>query len=455
MSESKTQEPWNIVASLAESGNTAELEKYLDSLARSEKALVVSRLDEEIHKKVVDCLSTEAAAELMEDLYDDQAADLIDDLPTVRAAAIVDEMASDEQADVLGRLQVERAEAILREMNPEEAEDARRLLQSPEDTAGGLMITEFLAFCESKQVCDVFKDLRKHGHEYSDYEVHYIYVVSSDGRLSGVLPLWKLIKSAKNIRLGNIALKNPVHVTERTSLDELKDVIDHYDFIGVPVVDDQGHLVGVVRRKAVLEAIDKLDNRTFLNFSGIVGGEELRSMPLFSRSFHRLSWLTINILLNIMAASVILLYQETLAAVIALAVFLPIISDMSGCSGNQAVAVSIRELSLGQIKPHEILRVLSKEAAVGLLNGIVLGVLIGTVAYVWKHNMYLGLVVGGALALNSLFAVCLGGLIPLLLRGLKMDPALASSPILTTITDMCGFFLVLNFASATLPKLSH
>jgi magnesium transporter len=139
--------------------------------------------------------------------------------------------------------------------------------------------------------------------------------------------------------------------------------------------------------------------------------------------------------------------------VIALAVFLPIISDMSGCSGNQAVAVSMRELSLNIIKPFEVFRVWWQEVTVGLINGSVLGILVGLAAWLWKGNLYLGLVVGGALALNTVMAVSLGGSIPLILKRLGMDPALASSPILTTITDMFGFFLVLSFATAVLPLL--
>jgi magnesium transporter len=127
---------------------------------------------------------------------------------------------------------------------------------------------------------------------------------------------------------------------------------------------------------------------------------------------------------------------------------------MSGCSGNQAVAVSIRELSLGLVRPHEFMRVVGKESLVGLLNGLVLGALLGTVAAVWQHNLTLGLVVGGALLLNTVLAVTLGGLIPLALKGLKQDPALASGPILTTVTDMFGFFLVLSFATAALDRLT-
>jgi len=158
--------------------------------------------------------------------------------------------------------------------------------------------------------------------------------------------------------------------------------------------------------------------------------------------------------LNVLAASVIAAYQETLSAVIALAVFLPIISDMSGCSGNQAVAVSIRELTLGLIRPYEYLRVVVKEGAVGIMNGIALGILLGGLAFIWKQNVYLSLVVGAALALNTVVAVLIGGLVPLALKALRLDPALASGPILTTVTDMCGFFLVLSMASAVLPRLA-
>jgi len=194
--------------------------------------------------------------------------------------------------------------------------------------------------------------------------------------------------------------------------------------------------------------------RMYREAQGIIGGEELRSMPLLLRARRRLSWLSVNIVLNIIAASVIALHQDTLEAVIALAVFLPIISDMSGCSGNQAVGVSMRELTLGLVRPTELWRTLMKEVSVGLINGFVLGVLIGGVALVWQGNIYLGLVVGSALMLNTIVAVAIGGSVPLVLKRFKTDPAIASGPILTTITDMCGFFIVLNFASLMLSRLT-
>ncbi len=138
---------------------------------------------------------------------------------------------------------------------------------------------------------------------------------------------------------------------------------------------------------------------------------------------------------------------------IALAVFLPIVSDMSGCSGNQAVAVSMRELTLGVVNVRDVMRVWWQEAQVGLINGLALGVLLGLAGYLWKGNVMLGIVVGGALAINTLVAVSLGGTVPLLLKRYGADPAVASGPILTTVTDMCGFFLVLGFATLALPYL--
>ena len=171
------------------------------------------------------------------------------------------------------------------------------------------------------------------------------------------------------------------------------------------------------------------------------------------RSRRRLAWLSANIILNIIAASVISAYEETLAAVIAIAVFLPMVSDMSGCSGNQAVAVTMRELALGLARPSDALRVWRKEVVVGLINGVALGLLIGLVAWVWKGNPYLGLVIGIALALNTLIAVSIGGVVPLLLKRFGQDPAVASGPLLTTVTDMAGFFLVLSLATVFLPLL--
>ena len=240
----------------------------------------------------------------------------------------------------------------------------------------------------------------------------------------------------------------PVHVSVEASLSDLVRLFEDEGFMGVPVVAAGGRLQGIVERTAVEVARSRQTKNSFLRLSGIVGGEEFRAAALSHRLIRRLAWLGPNIVLNIIAASVIALYQDTLQHAIALAVFLPIVSDMSGCSGNQAVAVSIRELSLGLIKPAEFGRVFLKESTLGLVNGLILGVSLGAVAFLWKGDHQLSFVVATALAINTVMSVVLGGSIPLVLRQARIDPALASGPILTTITDMFGFFLVLSLAQS-------
>jgi len=445
---------WDQLEVIVEAADPDAAHEFLRELPPGETARLVAQLSDSEQHEFITLLHDTDAASLMESLPELQAAQLLAALPAEQAAQIFDEMESDEQVDLLDQMTDEQSEAILEEMDPDEAENVRFLAKYDSNSAGGLMITEFLAFEESATVDDVLKDLRRNAEEYAEYNVQYIYVLDHDKQLIGVLRLRDLLLAPPTKAIARLMIANPVSVADLTTLEDLQHIFDGRPLFGLPVVDAAGALVGVVRRSDIEEAGEEQAGRTFLRFAGILGGEELRSLPLKTRCGRRLSWLSINIVLNIVAASVISMYEETLSAVIALAVFLPMVSDMSGCSGNQAVAVSTRELVLGVIKPGDFLHVFRKEFTLGLLNGIALGVLLGIVALVWKGMPALGLVVGGALAANTLIAVCLGALIPLLLKGFKLDPALASGPILTTLTDMCGFFLVLSFAQLLLPWLT-
>lgn len=213
----------------------------------------------------------------------------------------------------------------------------------------------------------------------------------------GVVSLRGLLTAKRSSNLTEIMV-TPLTVPVDMPLEQLEDIFNDYPFLGVPVVDADSLLVGVISRSAVADAVLERSESESLKRQGVVG-DELRSMPTWLRSRRRFAWLSANIVLNIVAASVISAYEDTLSAVIALAVFLPMVSDMSGCSGNQAVGVTMRELSLGLVRPMDAFRVWLKEISVGVINGIALGVLIGVVAWVWKGNPALGLVIGAALAL--------------------------------------------------------
>jgi magnesium transporter len=448
------RKPWETLEKLIATNEADRVLAFLDSIRAAETALAISRLSPEIQLRLFNLLSPADAAEVIEDLSETQAADLVEDLPPRQAAAILEELDSDHKVDVLGEIDQKSAAAILAQMTPAEAHEARQFLRYPSESAGGIMISEFLAYRQDQQLGDVLDDLQRHSEAYADYDVQYLYVTDAQSRLVGVLRMRDLLFVARDTPLAQIMIADPLRLPVSAGLRELRNFFEDHKFFGVPVVDYDNRLVGVVLPEDVQEAARKRSIRQFLGFSGIVGGEEFRSMPLPVRAGRRLSWLTLNILLNILSASVIAIYQDTLAAAIALAVFLPMVSDMSGCSGNQAVAVSLRELSLGLIRPTEFWRVLGKEASLGVVNGVILGLLLGVVAWLWKGNAFLGLVVGGALAANTLVAVSLGGFLPLLLKRLKLDPALISSPLLTTVTDMCGFFLIFSLATLILPQLS-
>jgi magnesium transporter len=430
----------------------AEIERLRAELRPADLALLLTRLGEAPRQRLLAALAPDQARDVLGLLPDVHASQMLESLEPRAAAAIVEEMTSAERADVLADMDARHRDSIGDYLEPDTAADMRRLVQYPALVAGGLMITEFLAYQSSHTAAEVVDDMRRNADRYRDYDVQYAFVVEPDGRLVGVLRLRDLLLANPHATLQALMIPDPLTVGDWADLDHLGRFFDAHPWYGVPVVDEYHRMLGVVQRTAVAGAIGDRADVDYLKSQGIVR-EELRTMPLWVRSRRRLAWLSANVGLNIIAASVIAWYQETLAQVIALAVFLPIISDMSGCSGNQAVAVSMRELTLGLLRPGEFPRVWLKEIGVGLINGLALGLLIAAVAWAWKGNPMLGLVVGAALGTNTLIAVLLGGSLPLVMRLLKLDPALASGPILTTITDLCGFVLVLSLAAAAMPFL--
>jgi magnesium transporter len=450
MSEPIPREPWTELQELCRAGDSRRLTRFLEELSGTELALALSRVNQDDRRKVMTAIPSARAAEILEAIPPAQATGLVDDLHVEEAARIVGAMESANQADLLGDLAPAEAAAILFEMDPQDARAAKELLAYAPDTAGGLMKTEFLRFRTDSTIGGVLEDLRANGEAYSDYAIQYGYVVSESGKLLGVLRLRDILFAARGWRVDEAMIRDPLLVPAESGLENLEELFEEHAFVGLPVVDEDGRMLGVVERRAVREAREMQAGETLLKVSGIVGGEEIRSMPLRIRSMRRLSWLSANIVLNVIAASVIAFYEDTLRSVIALAVFLPIISDMSGCSGNQAVTVSIRELALGLVKPNEVRRVLGTELSLGAINGLVLGSFLGGIAFLWKGNPFLGLVVGGALMVNTIISVALGGSLPLLLKRMGRDPALSSAPILTTVTDLLGFLIVLSGATMLL-----
>ena len=405
--------------------------------------------------KLFSIIPEEMAAQLLCGALDNHLMDyVLLKLKRPQAAKILKYVPSDVLVDTFRALKPKVVKNILQHFEPEMREEVKGLIKYEDDTAGGLMITEYLEYYSHQTTNDIRKDLEKNAETYKNYDVQYTYIVNKNKKLLGVIPLRELFFSSKNTLLIEILHKKIITIPIISNIEQIRNYFNDHSYLAFPVVDENHKLLGVLKRDSVEHFLKRETEQEFLKLTGIMGGEESHSMPIPLRSAKRLSWLSINILLNFMAASVIIFYQDTLAQAITLAVFLPIISDMSGCSGNQSVAVTLRELALGWLQPKEIFRVLIKESILGLLNGIVLGCIIALIAFFWKENIYLGMVVGTALACNTVIAVCLGSAIPIVLKLFKIDPAIASGPLLTTITDMVGFLLVFVFATQFLHQLT-
>lgn len=452
MPESRNKLRRREIESLLESRDIKALSDICLSLDAKEISHLIDHMNRDDRLELITILPPDVAAVVIDEIPFFQATELFSEMTARNAAAIIHELHSDDQADYIGELEDQEAEAILSEMPADEAADVRKLIEYDPDSAGGLMTTEIITLDENSTVAEAVTHLRKNREAYSYYQVRYLFVHDSKSHYRGIVKMQDLLLESPSRKLRSMLKEEPA-IELDVELDELMSIFEKSEYFGIAVVDEKRKIAGAVIRTSVLEAGAEKLAIEHLESQGIVGGDELRSMPVWLRSRRRLAWLSVNILLNIVAASVIAFHQDILSSVIALAVFLPIISDMSGCSGNQAVAVSMRELSLGTVRPGEVFRVLRQELSVGVINGLALGLLIAIAAWFWKGNIYLGLVAGAALCINTLVAVSIGGTVPLILKGFDIDPALASGPILTTITDMIGFLLALTFASMMLSQL--
>lgn len=335
--------------------NAEKIAKLLAPLHHTEALRQLLELSTDERDFVLGLVPVELAAALIAEAPNEMAVGLVERLDPERAAEILEELGSDVQADVIGELDTDDAEAILSEMDAEDAADVRRLAAFDDDVAGGLMVAHVFKFLDTDTVGKVLRDLATGDEEFERYRGQHPYITDQSGVLCGVVSLRGLLTAKRSASLQSIMVPAQA-VSVDTTLEQLEDLFNEHPFLGVPVVDGAGVLVGAVSRSAVAEAVLERTESESLKRQGVVG-DELRSMPTWLRSRRKLAWLSANIVLNMIAASVISAYEETLLAVIAIAVFLPMVSDMSGCSGNQAVGVTMRELSLGLVRPKDAFKV--------------------------------------------------------------------------------------------------
>ena len=440
---------------LLESRDASALVEFMRSLPPSDTSITVTNLSEEdqdIFWTLLIAEDSDLAADLAEHFPDDYAEDLIEDLDSDSAAKLLDRFDSDEQYEILSRLDEEQSEEILEKMSVEESDDVERRLKYERFTAGGMMMTEILKYPQGVSRQDIINDLRDNYDKHRSYEHRYLFEVDAQGNLTGTIPMRKFAYAPLDWDRDALYGRHVDPVQAVTDLEDVRSIFDRVDHSVVPVIDENGLLLGALTRASVQEAIAKRQEEQMMQWGGLISGEELRIMPFSSRCLKRLAFLLPSILLSYLAVGVIAMYEPVIKQISVLAVFLPMVANLSGAAGNQAVAVSIRELTLGLIDKRHLTRVLGKEVLLGLINGMAIGLILGAITYLMRpeESFLLPIVIGLSYTLSSVVAVCVGGCLPLLLKRLDDDPAMLSSPMLTTLTDMTSFFLVLSLSSLIL-----
>ena len=433
------------------------LQRMVDLVRRGEMALfvrrahdfeaadladVLSALDDKDRLAAVNALpaelSSQALAEMPEEAHASETLALMD---PGRAAAIVRELDDDDAADILGELDATQQEQILSGVHDRSEVD--RLLSYDEETAGGRMTTHVVSVPSTATAAQALEEIRRQAEEVEDF--YQVFVVDKENRLVGVLPFKDLVISRPERPVRTFMTDADIFVTPDLDQEEVARLMARYNVPSVPVVDEHGRLLGRVTFDDVIDVVEAETTEDLLRFGGVSADEDLAAgWRAAVRS--RLPWLSVNLLTAFLAGGVVYFFQSTIQKTLALAVWMPIIAGMGGNAGTQALAVTVRRLALGLIPVDVFTRVVGKEILVGITNGIVMGLAVGTIAALMGEGARLGIVVFLAMAGNLMVAGFAGAFIPIVLERMGIDPAIASSIFVTTFTDVCGFLLLLGLA---------
>lgn len=369
---------------------------------------------------------------------------VLDPLPAIEAVAILREMAQDDMADILADLEPEQSARVLEIL--EESEEVEDLMQYRDDTAGGIMLPEFVAVSTDMTAEEALIALRDSGEDVE--MVYYIYVVNEAGSLVGVLSLRKLVVAPTHKRIRDIMETDVISVTTDTDQEEVARMVSEYDLLAIPVVDDVNKLLGVVTVDDVIDVLKEEAEEDFLKMGGVGGSAFEGEASVFRHVKVRFPWLLASCASGLLAAATMGMFNDILSAHQFLALFLPIILGMSGNVGTQSATVTVRGIAMGFIRHGErSWTVVKKEIAIGMAMGLLYGVLVGLVASFFGESPYYGLTIGLSLIAGMLLASTVGTLMPILLDKLSVDPAVATGPFVTTSIDILGVFIYFAIAS--------
>lgn len=440
-----------ILARAIGAGDVATASAILSALRAPDRVDVFERFGLDQQSFLIAEMDDEEAADILEELDDEDAAEVAGTLEPRTLASIIDLMASDEAADVLGDLTTEQAERTLFEMDDAAEVEVRSLLRYGDETAGGRMMAEFVALRAEENVAESIERLREMAPD--EEATYYLYVVDDNGRLSGIVSLRQLVVSRPKQKIADLMKGDVIAVAAESDQEDAARLMARYDLLALPVLDEAGRLVGVITHDDLVDVLEKEATEDMYRLVGLQEDERqddsiLRSVRL------RLPWLALNLGMQLTLVTALLGFESTLERLAALSILFPLVTGQGGNVGAQAMTFVVRSIALGEVERSSQMRLIGKEVALGLINGLAIGVLAGVIAYFVVGQPGLSLrvafVMFAAMAMNLTAGGLVGVVIPLGLKRLGFDPAVGSSVFVTTLTDTLGVILFLGLFRLTI-----
>lgn len=437
----KSKSHTHDVLEILKKGKYSESKEIFNSLPAYEISLIIESSPPKRRALIWQLIEEKNEGEILKNLSDDVRETVLSYMDPNELATVTKDLEPDEIADILQDLPKQIMKEVLDKMSYQNKDILETVLKYPEDSAGGLMNTDFIVVRPYHSVELVLRYLRiKNSIPLS---TDNLFVVSRNNKFRGVLPISNLITNSPNEIVKNIMLEKNALNAEIKSSEVIK-IFERDDLISAPVVDQENNLIGRITFDDVIDKIKSDADGSLKQFSGLSGDTfEKTSSAIKSRGF----WLGINLFTAIIASSVINLFKDTIEEVIFLAVLMPIIASMGGVAATQTLTITVRGLALGQIMSSNYFYLLSREITVGIVNGIFWSLILGLISFFWFNEITIALIILLSMVMNLFMAVISGMGIPLILKFLKLDPAIAGSVIVTTITDVVGFLSFLGLAT--------
>lgn len=409
-----------------------------------DKAKFFFAQDHETRMKMYTYQSPEEMAELFENVEQEDREFFITEMDPSYAADMLAKMYADDAVDVLNELDDDHVASYLALMEDEASREIRELLHYEEETAGSIMTTEFVAIREYETAAEAMNILKQKAPGAET--IYYVFVTDEQKRLTGVISLRDLIITAEGTYIKDITNERVISISAGAHQEKAAKLMMDYDLLALPVVDFQNHLLGIITVDDIVDVIDEEATEDYSKLAAVPDVDLSRNPFIAAKK--RLPWLVILLFLGMLTATLISQFESTLEQVAILAAFIPVVAGTTGNSGTQSLAVVVRGIATGDFDQLTLKKFFLQEMGTGLITGIVCGTVLSLIVYVWKAQFFIGIVVGFSLMVSIFVATLAGAFVPLIMHKIKIDPAVASGPFITTISDIISMLIYFSIATA-------